>query len=62
MFFLKKIRIFAEKNFDSADVALAQIDTKEYLTPWKGSGKKLFKVGVSIDLEKRNIGKWKCVC
>ena len=38
--------------------ALAQIDTKEYLLPWEGSGKKLFKVGVSFDPEKRNIGEW----
>ena len=39
--------------------ALAQIDAKEYLLPWTGSGKKLFKEGVSFDLEKRNIGEWK---
>ena len=43
----------------SADEALAQIDSKEYLLPWKGSGKRLFKVGVSFDPEKRNIGEWK---
>ena len=42
-----------------ADEALAQIDTKEYLLPWEGGGKKLFKVGVSFDHEKRNIGEWK---
>jgi len=39
--------------------ALAQIDGKEYLLPWTGSGKTLFKVGVSLDTEKRNIGGWK---
>ena len=42
-----------------ADEALAQIDAKEYLLPWTGSGKKLFKIGVSFDGEKRNIGEWK---
>ena len=52
---------FEFKLRDSADAALAQINTKKYLTPWSGSGKKLFKVGVSIDLEKRNIGEWKTV-
>jgi len=26
--------------------------------PWEGSGKKLFKVGVAFDPEKRNIGDW----
>jgi hypothetical protein len=40
--------------------ALAQIDSKEYLLPWQGSGKKLFKVGVAFDYGKRNIGGWKC--
>jgi len=43
----------------SASEALAQIDAKEYLLPWAGSGKKLFKVGVSFDREKRTIGEWK---
>jgi hypothetical protein len=38
--------------------ALAQIDSKEYLLPWQGSGKKLFKVGVAFDYGKRNIGGW----
>jgi hypothetical protein len=47
----------SEKRFSPKD-ALAQIDTKEYLTPWQGSGKKLFKVGVVFDSEKRNIDGW----
>ena len=42
-----------------AEEALAQINTKEYLLPWEGSGKKLFKVGVVFDHDKRNIGEWK---
>jgi len=42
-----------------AEEALAQIDAKEYLLPWEGSGKRLVKVGVSFDSEKRNIGEWK---
>ena len=50
---------FEFKLDKTADEALAQIDTKEYLLPWEGSGKKLFKVGVSFDSEKRNIGEWK---
>jgi len=41
--------------------ALAQIDTKEYLLPWTGAGKQLFKIGVVFDYEKRNIGEWKYV-
>jgi hypothetical protein len=50
---------FEFKLNGTVDEALAQIDTKEYLLPWKGSGKKLFKVGVNFDPEKRNIGEWK---
>ncbi|MDR3012904.1 MAG: ATP-binding protein [Chitinispirillales bacterium] len=52
---------FEFKLDKTADEALAQIDTKEYLLPWTRSGKKLFKVGVNFDSEKRNIGEWKFV-
>jgi hypothetical protein len=54
---------FKLQNDDSttatADDALRQIDSKEYLLPWSGSGKKLYKIGVSFDYEKRNIDEWK---
>jgi hypothetical protein len=50
---------FEFKLDGSADAALAQIDTKEYLLPWEGSGKKLYKIGVDFDTKKRNIGEWK---
>jgi hypothetical protein len=39
--------------------ALEQIDGREYLLPWEGSGKKLIKAGVAFDYGKRNIGAWK---
>jgi len=52
---------FEFKVNKTAEEALAQIDTKEYLLPWTGSGKKLFKVGVNFDSDKRNIGDWKAV-
>jgi hypothetical protein len=45
------------KQYTSKD-ALEQIGTKEYLTPWQGSGKQLFKVGVIFDYAKRNITDW----
>jgi hypothetical protein len=51
---------FEFKLDKTADEALAQIDKKEYVLQWTGSGKKLFKVGVNFDSEKRNIGEWKC--
>jgi hypothetical protein len=49
---------FEYKLNGTAEEALAQIDTKEYAYPWTGSGKKVFKVGVNFDFEKRNIGNW----
>ncbi|GHU99983.1 hypothetical protein FACS189483_09770 [Spirochaetia bacterium] len=52
---------FEFKLDGTAEDALKQIDTKEYLLPWTGSGKKLFKVGVVFDAEKRNIGEWKAL-
>ena len=52
---------FEFKLDKSADEALAQIDSKDYLLPWTGSGKKLFKVGVGIVSAERNIGDWKVV-
>jgi hypothetical protein len=42
----------------TAQDALDQIDSKEYLTPWAGSGKKLYKIGVVFDYAKRNITEW----
>ncbi|MDR0288374.1 MAG: ATP-binding protein [Clostridiales bacterium] len=50
---------FEFKLNGNAEEALAQIDSEEYLLPWADSGKKLFKVGVVFDSEKRNIGDWK---
>jgi hypothetical protein len=52
---------FEFKLDDTADKALEQIDTKEYLLPWEGSGKKLYKVGVNFDTKKRNISEWKYI-
>jgi len=52
---------FEFKLDGTAESALAQIDTKEYAIPWTGSGKKVFKVGVNFDFEKKNIGEWMSV-
>ena len=47
--------------------ALRQIDSKGYLIPYSatltkdGSPKKLLKIGVAFDAEKRTIGEWKVV-
>jgi hypothetical protein len=52
---------FEFKLDGSAEEALRQIDDKEYLLPWQNSDKKLVKVGVSFNSEKRNIEEWKTV-
>jgi hypothetical protein len=52
---------FEFKLNGTAEEALQQIDSKEYLLPWQGSGKKLYKIGVSFNWEKRNIGEWKII-
>jgi hypothetical protein len=52
---------FEFKLKGTAQKALKQIDTKDYLLPWSGSGKTLFKIGVSFDHKKNNIGGWKIV-
>jgi hypothetical protein len=54
----KYVYCFEFKLHGSAAEALEQIDGREYLLPWGGSGKQLFKVGVSFDYEKWNIGEW----
>jgi hypothetical protein len=52
---------FEFKLDGTAEDALRQIDSKEYLLPWQAGGKKLFKVGVSFDFAARNIGEWKWI-
>jgi hypothetical protein len=52
---------FEFKLDGTAEEALQQIETKEYLLPWTGGGKRVFKIGVNFDYEKRNISEWKIV-
>ena len=39
----------------TAEEALAQIDSKGYCVPWESNGKRVVKVGVSFDPERRTI-------
>jgi hypothetical protein len=55
----KYVYCFEFKLDGTAKQALKQIETKEYLTPYKGAGKTLFKVGVSFNFEQRAIKEWK---
>jgi hypothetical protein len=52
------IYVFEFKLFDTAAAALAQIDDKDYLLPYTADGRKLVKIGVGFDAEKRNLGEW----
>lgn len=54
----KYVYCFEFKLDKTAQEALEQIDTKEYLTPYTGSGKTLFKVGVNFNYEQRKIESW----
>jgi hypothetical protein len=54
----KYIYVFEFKLNDTAEAALQQIDSKEYLLPYTLDGRQLIKVGVSFDKEKRNIGRY----
>ena len=49
---------FEFKLNESAEKALTQINNNDYLLPWEGSGKQLFKIGICFDGEKRNISEW----
>jgi hypothetical protein len=55
----KYVYCFEFKLDGTAEEALRQIDSKEYLLQWKDNGKKLFKIGIDFNFEKRNIGEWK---
>lgn len=51
-----------ELKFDkTAEEALQQIDDKGYLIPYSADGKRMVKVGINYDSQKRTIGEWKIV-
>jgi hypothetical protein len=52
------IYVFEFKLNGTAEEALQQIDSKEYLLPYTLDNRKLFKVGVSFSKETRNVNKW----
>ncbi|MHB9292216.1 hypothetical protein Holit_01311 [Hollandina sp. SP2] len=57
----KYVYCFEFKLDGTADEALQQIDSKEYLLQWRNRRKVLYKIGINFDSEKRNIGNWKTV-
>ena len=53
------IYLFEFKRDESAEKALQQINDKDYALPFTADGRKLFKIGVSFDSEKRILSDWK---
>ncbi len=55
----KFIYLFEFKRDDTAEAALAQIDTKDYALPYIADDRKLYKIGVSFDSQSRKLSGWK---
>jgi len=52
------IYLFEFKRNDTAEVALCQIDSKDYSLPFVADCRKVYKIGVSFDSEKRCLKEW----
>lgn len=55
----KFIYLFEFKRDESAEMALQQINDKDYTLPFTADSRKLYKIGVSFDSEKRILADWK---
>lgn len=53
------IYLFEFKRDESAEAALQQINDKDYTLPFVADSRKLYKIGVSFDSEKRILSDWK---
>ena len=49
----------SSKSSNAADAALKQIDEKNYMAPYRASGKRLVKIGAAYDTTKRELGESK---
>ena len=52
------IYLFEFKRDESAQAALAQIDSRDYSLPFIADSRKLYKIGVSFDSESRKLSDW----
>ena len=52
------IYLFEFKRDESAETALAQIDSRDYALPFIADSRKLYKIGVSFDSESRKLTDW----
>ena len=55
------VYLFEFKRDGTADEALAQIEEKGYAAPYAADSRKLIRVGVSFDSEKRILKDWKTI-
>ena len=54
----KTIYLFELKLNKSAEVAMQQINAKNYASKYSLSGLPVIKVGINFDAEKRTLGEW----
>ena len=54
----ESVFVFELKYDGSAEDALRQIDEKGYLVPYSADGKRLYKIGVNYDSQRRTLGDW----
>jgi hypothetical protein len=57
----KYIYVVEIKIDSSADVALRQIEEKNYAAPYRTDGREIIKLGVNFSTESRTISEWKQV-
>ena len=55
------VYLFEFKRDGTADEALSQIEEKDYAAPYAADSRRLIKVGVSFDSEKRILKEWKTI-
>ena len=53
------VYLFEFKRDETAEKALKQIESKDYTLPFVADSRKLYKIGVSFDSEKRILADWK---
>jgi hypothetical protein len=53
------VYILELKIDQSAEVALQQIDEKQYAKPFEGDGRTIYKIGINFSSETRRMTEWK---
>ena len=61
LFMPKGIYVIELKYNDTADVALAQIEAKDYAEKYRLDDRPVTKVGIAFSSEERNITEWKSI-